>query len=103
MENNIVLVLADPTEPTLGMLEQMPDEVTITVGNNVEAFRRSAPEANVIFTWSVGGKVLEDVFAMAKNVRWVHSRAAGLDGVLFPALVESPVPLTNGRGVFSES
>ena len=40
---------------------------------------------------------------MCPKVRWVHSRSAGLDGVLFPALVESPVPLTNGRGVFSQS
>jgi ABC-type sulfate transport system permease component len=29
--------------------------------------------------------------------------AAGLDNLLFPALVESPVPLTNSRGVFSQS
>jgi phosphoglycerate dehydrogenase-like enzyme len=32
----------------------------------------------------------------------VHSRSAGLDGVLFPELATSPVPLTNARGVFSE-
>jgi len=104
MENNIVLVLSDPTERILGMLDQLPDDTTIVTGNNVEAFERSAAEANVIFSWSVGGSVLEQVFAMASpRLRWVHSRAAGLDGVLFPALVESPVPLTNGRGVFSES
>jgi phosphoglycerate dehydrogenase-like enzyme len=47
--------------------------------------------------------LLRDVFAICPRVRWVHSRAAGLDTVLFPALVESPVPLTNGRGVFSQS
>ena len=40
---------------------------------------------------------------MCPKVRWVHSRSAGLDNVLFPELVESPVPLTNGRGVFSQS
>ena len=40
---------------------------------------------------------------MAPRVRWVHSRAAGLDGMLFPELVESPVALTNGSGVFSQS
>jgi phosphoglycerate dehydrogenase-like enzyme len=40
---------------------------------------------------------------MAPNVRWIHSRAAGLDDVLFPELLESPVPLTNGSGVFSDS
>jgi phosphoglycerate dehydrogenase-like enzyme len=36
-------------------------------------------------------------------VRWVHSRAAGLDNLLFPELVESQVLLTNSRGVFSAS
>ena len=38
---------------------------------------------------------------MAPRVRWVHCRSAGLDTMLFPELVESPVTLTNGRGVFS--
>jgi len=42
------------------------------------------------------------VWRMAPAVRWVHSRSAGLDELLFPELAESPVPLTNARGVFSE-
>src|SRR5260370_32138118 len=46
---------------------------------------------------------MQQVWKMAPRVRWVHPRAAGLDGLLFPELVESPVPLTNGRGVFSQS
>ena len=33
----------------------------------------------------------------------MHSRSAGLDNVLFPELIASDVPLTNGRGVFSQS
>jgi phosphoglycerate dehydrogenase-like enzyme len=97
------LVLADPAESTLAMLEQLPDETTIAAGNSVEAIERTAADATVIFSWSIAGKLLESVFAMAPRVRWIHSRSAGLDGVLFPALVESPVPLTNARGVFSES
>jgi phosphoglycerate dehydrogenase-like enzyme len=103
MENNTILVLADPTEPVLGMLDALPDSTTIAAGSSVEAFARTVADASVIFSWSMNGKLLESVFAMAPRVRWVHSRAAGLDGLLFPALVESPVPLTNGRGVFSES
>ena len=31
------------------------------------------------------------------------SRSAGVERLLFPALVESPIPLTNGKGVFSAS
>jgi phosphoglycerate dehydrogenase-like enzyme len=49
------------------------------------------------------GDLQREVFRMCPNVEWVHSRSAGLDGLLFPELVESPVRLTNGRGVYSES
>jgi phosphoglycerate dehydrogenase-like enzyme len=33
----------------------------------------------------------------------VHSASAGVDNVLFPALIESPVPVTNSRGLYSDS
>src|SRR6185436_6961572 len=70
---------------------------------SAEAFARAAPDVNVIFNWSLSGSLLREVFAMCPRVEWVHSRAAGLDNQLFPELVESPVPLTNGTGVFSQS
>lgn len=102
MENHTVLVLADPTEPTLALLDELPDETSITAGNCVEAFQRAATEATVILNWSNNSDLLKQVFGIAPCVRWVHARSAGLDAVLFTALVESPVTLTNGRGVFSE-
>ena len=103
MQNHTVLVLAEPNEPTLGMLDALPAETSMAAGSTVDAFTRLAPEADVIFSWSIAGELLERAFAMAPRLRWVHSRSAGLDGVLFPALVESPVPLTNGSGIFSQS
>src|SRR4029078_1861094 len=89
--------------PQLAMLEQLPAETGIVGGNSAEAFARAAPDANVIFNWSLSGALLREVFAMCPRVRWAHSRAAGLDNMLFPELIESPVPLTNGTGVFSQS
>jgi phosphoglycerate dehydrogenase-like enzyme len=103
MDNNTVVVLANPTEPQLAMLEQLPSETRIAVGNSVQAFQGAAAVADVIYNWSLSGKLLREVFGMCPQVRWVHSRAAGLDNVLFPELIESPVPLTNGSGVFSQS
>jgi phosphoglycerate dehydrogenase-like enzyme len=103
MDDNTVLVLADPTEPQLAMLSELPEKTGIAVGNSLEAFERAAPDADVIFNWSGSRALLRDVFLIAPKVRWVHSRAAGLDNLLFPELVESSVPLTNGTGVFSLS
>ena len=103
MEHNTILVLANPTEPQLGMLEQLPPETGIAVGNSVEAFERAAPEANVIFNWSLASDLLRQVFQMSPFVQWVHTRSAGLDNILFQELIESAVPLTNGTGLFSPS
>jgi phosphoglycerate dehydrogenase-like enzyme len=104
MDNHTILVLsADLADPDLKLLAQLPPETNIAVGNSVEAFERLAADATVILSWSLSGELLRDVFAMSPKVRWVHSRSAGLDTVMFPELVASPVPLTNGRGVFSQS
>lgn len=42
-------------------------------------------------------------FASARRVRWVHSTAAGVGHVLFPELIESPVIVTNLRGLHAHS
>lgn len=101
MEHHTVLVLADPTEPQLAMLEALPDGTGIAVGNRVDAFVRAADDATVILHWSGSREVLRETLAMAPGVKWVHARSAGLDGVLFPELIENRAVLTNGRGVFS--
>ena len=98
-----LLVLADPGEPQLAMLERFRDSVTIVIGQKPELFTHSAPHADAILVWSASRDLLQTVFAMAARVRWVHSRSAGLDTLLFPALVDSPIPLTNSMGVYSRS
>ncbi len=103
MDNQTLLVLANPAEPQLAMLEELPPETTLAVGNQPEAFARTAADATVIFNWSGSRALLREVFGMCPRVQWVHSRAAGLDTVLFPELIAHPVPLTNGSGVFSPS
>jgi phosphoglycerate dehydrogenase-like enzyme len=101
MDNHTILVLANPTEPQLAMLEALPPDTGIAVGDTAEAFERAAGEADVIFNWSGSSALLRQVFAMCPRVRWVHNRSAGLEDVLFPELIAHPVPLTNGSGVFS--
>jgi len=103
MDNITLLVLANPNDRELALLEGLPKSTTIAVGSDIEAFKRAAPEAQIILNWTGSRKLLEQVWAIAPNVKWVHSKSAGLDSTLFPALVESPIPLTNGSGVFSQS
>ena len=104
MDPITLLVVANAQDKQIGMLNALDASTTeIAVGDTPECFAALAPRADVIFNWSGKRAVLEQVWKMAPRVRWVHSRSAGLDSILFPELVASPVPLTNGRGVFSQS
>ncbi len=103
MKTEIILALANPDEPQIAMLRQRLASVEIIVGNSAEAFERDAVRATVLFNWSGPLALFKQVFAMCPNLLWVHSRSVGLERTLFPELVESAVPLTNGVGVFSAS
>lgn len=45
--------------------------------------------------------VLQALWPKLVNLEWIHSPAAGIDKLLFPALCDSPVTVTNGKGAFS--
>ena len=50
-----------------------------------------------------GARVNPAQFGAAARLRWIHSHAAGIGGMLFPALVDSGVVLTNSRGLSAAS
>jgi phosphoglycerate dehydrogenase-like enzyme len=103
MDKLVVLLVENPSEPPAPLLGRMPDYVELIRGVEASDFRGVEPRADIIFSWGAKRSVMEKLLPGAARLKWIHSRSAGLDGLLFPALIESPVPLTNGRGVFSQS
>ena len=103
MDEISLLIVCSPVEPPPPLLDRMPAYVKYTMGIDAAEFAKAAAEARVIMSWGAKRAVLEDLLRRAAKLEWIHSRSAGLDALLFPALVESPVVLTNGRGVFSQS
>jgi phosphoglycerate dehydrogenase-like enzyme len=100
MAPTVVWVLAGADDPGLPVLSPAPEGVVFVVGDTVERFVRAPPPDAILICW-VGRRVLEPVYALARGVKWVHSRSAGVERTVFPALAESDVVMTNGRGVFS--
>ena len=44
---------------------------------------------------------VELIWGKLKSLKWFHSCSAGLEHLIFPALVDSDVTLTNAKGVYS--
>jgi phosphoglycerate dehydrogenase-like enzyme len=99
MKRPLILLLSNAVDPQLAMLAGVPH----VLADSPAALTEAANQAEVILHWAGSRDLLRSAFLASPRVRWVHSRSAGLDKILFPELLQSAVPLTNGRGVFSQS
>ncbi len=103
MDDITVLVLADPAAPALRELDAIGHGVTVKIGKTADALGDAVREARVLFNWTGSKPEVGKILQTAPKLEWIHAMYAGLDRSLFPELVESPIPLTNGSGVFSQS
>jgi len=96
-----LLVTGDPEAPYLKGLDQLPSGVRTIVSDDPRKIAEFAPEADVILNGEFKDPSLfQNAFALATRVQWVHALSAGVEHILSPEIIASPVPLTNGRGVF---
>src|SRR3954447_1516780 len=97
-----VLVVCSPDHYALRNLEPIKDLGNFVVGNDVPSLSKHAAEAEVVLYSGMVGRAISftDIWRLLKQARWVHSLSAGLETLLFPVLIESPIVVTNARGVF---
>jgi phosphoglycerate dehydrogenase-like enzyme len=59
--------------------------------------------ADVLLVWDFATDLIRTAWPTEGPVpAWVHTASAGVDRLIFPALVESPTVLTNARGIFEQ-
>jgi phosphoglycerate dehydrogenase-like enzyme len=95
-----LLVLADPAASWLKLLGTLGPDVNVLVSNDAGRVREWAPQADVIVNGTSNPPLLSAAIPPATKARWIHSLWTGVDNVLCPEILASPLPLTNGRGVF---
>ena len=97
-----VLVVCSPDHYALRNLEQIKDLGNFVIGNDVPSLSKHAEEAEIVLYSGIVGRAIafDKIWPLIKHVRWIHSLSAGVEKLLFPELIESPIILTNARGVF---
>src|SRR5580692_3201356 len=96
-----LLVTADPTAPYLKALDRLPADTRVIASADPAKLAEAAPEADVMLNGEFKDpRLFKGAFPLATRLRWAHNLSAGVEHVLSPEIIASPVPLTNGRGVF---
>jgi phosphoglycerate dehydrogenase-like enzyme len=96
-----LLVISPPDHKALRNLVQLRGSTDMSISNDAAELAKLATAAEVILVTGLPRTSVnfQKLWKHARSVRWVHSLSAGVENILFPALVESSVLLTNARGV----
>jgi phosphoglycerate dehydrogenase-like enzyme len=99
-----VVLIGPPDQRVLRFLAPLEGVAEISASADPGELAGMLPSAEVI-VFGIGHKGLDLAAAWrhANSVRWAHSLSTGVEGLLFPALIRSSVPLTNARGVFKRA
>jgi phosphoglycerate dehydrogenase-like enzyme len=105
MNKTKLLVVGPPDHYALRNLEQLKESAEMLTGDAPDFIKAHAGEAEValIVGLTKNAPPFADIWPQLTNVKWVHSLSAGVEKFLIPPFIESPVPLTNARGVFKRS
>jgi phosphoglycerate dehydrogenase-like enzyme len=87
-----------PPDHVTALRERFPQHTFLHARTSEEALEL-AGAADIMFT----AVLRPNVFEAAPKLQWIHSPAAGLEFILFPAVIESPVLVTNSRGLSADT
>ncbi|GAA2163850.1 D-2-hydroxyacid dehydrogenase [Actinomadura napierensis] len=94
----VVVLRGDVPPPGIQAAERLAHVVQVRETRLAEAL----PGADALFMWDFWSDALAAAWPPEGGPRWVHIASAGVDRLLFPALVEGNTIVTNSRGVFDE-
>jgi phosphoglycerate dehydrogenase-like enzyme len=100
-----LLVIGPPDHYSLRNLDKIRQNADISIGETPDFIKEHAADAEVVLIIALHGKSIPfpDLLPQLKSVKWIHSLSAGVEKFIIPEFIESPVPLTNARGVFKRS
>jgi phosphoglycerate dehydrogenase-like enzyme len=84
------------TAAEVKQIQSQGKDVQITLPANADELNRALAEADVVF-----GALNAEMLAKAKSLRWLQATEAGMERVLFPELIKSPVVVTNMARMFA--
>lgn len=97
-----LLVLAPPSFEPLSLLPR--EDVEVFAGTDAAELRDFATSADAVLVAPRQGAVLEALWPELRNVRWIHTLAAGVEFLPFARLRErDDLAVTNSRGLYADA
>ncbi|MCC7105156.1 MAG: D-2-hydroxyacid dehydrogenase [Chloroflexi bacterium] len=99
----VVAVVARDADWLVEQLRQSAPQIQLVSGAEEADFGDDLERVEALLLWEYASTIVQRLWPRLPNLRWVQVAAAGVDALVFPALVESDVALTNARGLYSDA
>ncbi len=103
MTSQTLLVLGDEVP---GQLERLSAGVRVVHAgpDQLPGLTAALSDADAVLVWDFTSDAIRDAWPAAGSPvpEWVHTASAGVDRLVFPAMVAAPTRLTNARGIFEQ-
>ncbi len=81
-------------------LSAAPEGCELRFVTSREQLASDAADADVVFAWEPRLDWIEACWGWSPRLRWIAAASAGVDYLMFPALIDSDVVVTNSAGIF---
>ncbi|MDX1754516.1 MAG: D-2-hydroxyacid dehydrogenase [Marinobacter sp.] len=99
----VITVLTAPGEAEPPGVEALLARAEVRFASDEASLRETLPGTDVMMVTDFRTEALEAAWPAADKLQWIHATSAGVDALMFPALIEGPVTVTNARGIFDRT
>lgn len=99
----VVTVLTAPDEPDPPGMDALRSRAEVRLAWDEASLWQTLPGTDVMMVTDFRTEALQAAWHAADQLQWIHATSAGVDALMFPALINGPVTVTNARGIFDHA
>jgi phosphoglycerate dehydrogenase-like enzyme len=99
----VVTVLTAPGEQEPPGMDALKARAEVRFAWDEATLNETLPGTNVMMVTDFRTEALAAAWPSADKLEWIHATSAGVDALMFPALIEGNVTVTNARGIFDRT
>ncbi|MBW7472717.1 D-2-hydroxyacid dehydrogenase [Marinobacter sp. F4218] len=99
----VVTVLTAPGEPEPPGMDALRTRAEVRFACDEQTLRDTLPGTDIMMVTDFRTEALEAAWPSADKLQWIHATSAGVDALMFPALIKGDVVVTNARGIFDRT
>lgn len=99
----VITVLTAPGEPEPLGIDAVRARAEVRFAYDTASLEATLPGTDVLLVTDFRTEALAAAWPKADKLQWIHAASTGVDALMFPALVDGPVIVSNASGTFDHA